>query len=131
MKYLFALFLALASFGTALADSRDTTLTTVPFDFVIGSRTFPAGKYIINRVSDDPLQGLHIQSSDGKISGFFLPTTSDATGSNDQTKLQFRHEGDEYFLTAIVSEFNTYTLNPNRHHPRTAEPENTVTVGNP
>jgi len=42
MKYLFALFLTLASFGSALADSRDSTVTTVPFDFVLGNTTFPA-----------------------------------------------------------------------------------------
>jgi hypothetical protein len=43
MKYLFALFLTVASFGSAMADSRDTTVTTVPFDFVIGNKSFPPG----------------------------------------------------------------------------------------
>lgn len=131
MKYLFALFLTLASFGTALADSRDTTVTTVPFDFVIGSKTYPAGTYTISQVSDDPRLGLHIRSSDGKVNEFFLPTTTDGTISSDHAKLLFRHEGDKYFLTSITSRSDTFTLAPRRDHPRTAEPENTVTVGNP
>lgn len=131
MKYLFALFLTLASFGTALADSRDTTITTVPFDFVIGSKTFPAGTYTISQISDDPRLGLRIQSSDGKINAFFMPTATDGTISSDHARLLFRHDGDKYFLTSITSRSDTYTLAPHRDYPRTAEPENTVTVGNP
>ncbi len=53
MKYLFALFLTLASFGSAQADSRDITVSTVPFDFVIGNKTFTAGQYTISRISVD------------------------------------------------------------------------------
>ena len=131
MKYLFALFLTLASFGTALAASRDTVVTTVPFDFVIGSQTFPAGTYTISQISDDPKQGLRIQSSDGKVNGLFLPTTSDSTRSNDQAKLQFRHEKDMYFLARIFGGSDIYTLTPSRHHQRAADPSETVTVGTP
>lgn len=131
MKYLIALFLVLASFGTALADSRDTTVATVPFDFVIGNRTFPAGTYTIKQISDDPKQGLHIQSSDGKINGFFLPTTEGGSVSSDHASLQFRHEGDKYFLASVSSRSDTFTLAPSRHHQRTADPSETVTVGTP
>ena len=73
MKYLFALFLALASFGSAQADSQDLTVTTVPFDFVVGNKTFTAGKYSINRISADPQGGLRIQSLDGKTGTFSFP----------------------------------------------------------
>jgi len=54
MKYLFALVLALASFASAQADSHDSMATTIPFDFVLGEKTFPAGTYTISRISDDP-----------------------------------------------------------------------------
>ena len=126
MKYLFALFLTLASFGSALADSRDVTVTTVPFDFVIGNKTLPAGRYTISRISADPQQGLRIQSADGKTHAFFLPTTSTPIASNDQAKLQFRHEGDKYFLTAISGGLEIYTVAPSPHHQRMANPDETV-----
>ena len=126
MKYLFALFLTLASFGSALADSRDTTMTNVPFDFVVGNTTFPAGTYTISRISDDPQQGLHIQSADGKTGALFLPTTSAPVASNDQPKLQFRHEGDKYFLSAISGGLDIYTVAPSRHHQGMANPDETV-----
>jgi len=131
MKYVFALFLTLASFGSALADSRDITVTTVPFDFVIGNKIFTAGTYTISRISVDPQGGLRIQSADGKTGAFFLPTTSGPTAPNDEPKLQFRHEGDKYFLAAISAGLDIYTVAPSHHHPRTANPDEAVltTVG--
>lgn len=131
MKYLFALFLTLASFGTALADSRAAIITTVPFDFVIWSQTFPAGTYRISQIFDDPSRGLHIQSSDGKINALFLPTTVDGSVSSDPARLLFRHEGDKYFLTTVSSRSDTFTLAPNRNHSRKADPLETVTVATP
>jgi hypothetical protein len=127
MKYLFAIFLTLASFGSAMADSRDATVTTVPFDFVIGSKAFPPGTYTISRISDDP-RGLRIQSADGKTNEFFLSTTSGPAASNDQPKLQFRHEGEKYFLSAISGELNIYTVASSRHHQRTANPDEAIVI---
>ncbi len=126
MKYLFALFLALASFGSAQADSQDLTVTTVPFDFVVGNKTFTAGKYSINRISADPQGGLRIQSLDGKTGTFFLSTTSGPTVPNGEPKLQFRHEGDKYFLAAISAGLEIYTLAPSRSHQRMSNPDETV-----
>jgi hypothetical protein len=129
MKYLFALFLALASFGSAQADSRDITVTTVPFDFVVGNKTCPPGTYTISRISDDPRQGLRIQSSDGKTNEFFLPTTSESAAPNDQPKLQFRHEGDQYFLSLISAGLEIYTVAPSRHHQRMDNADETIVTG--
>jgi hypothetical protein len=91
MKYLFALLLTLVSLGAARADSRDTTITRIPFDFVIGNETFSAGKYIISPISDDARTGLHIQSADGKTNMLFRPTALESS-SNDQAKLEFLHQ---------------------------------------
>ena len=129
MKYLFALFLALASFGSAQAASQDLTVTTVPFDFVVGNKTFTAGKYSINRISTDPQGGLRIQSADGKSGTFFLPTTSATIVPNGEPKLQFRHEGDKYFLAAISDGLEIYTLAPSRYHQRMPNPDETIVTG--
>jgi hypothetical protein len=126
MKYLFGLFLALASFGSALADTRDLIITAVPFDFVVGNKTFSHGTYTISRISDDPQGGLRIQSADGKTSAFFLPTTSAPVAPNDQPKLQFRHEGEEYFLAAISGGLEVYSLPSSPYHQRMVNPDETV-----
>jgi hypothetical protein len=130
MKYLFALFLTLSSLGMAMADSRDTTIATVPFDFVTGNKTFTAGTYRISRISDDPRLGLSIQSADGKANMLFRPISLDFM-SNDQAKLQFLHEGNSYFLTGIVIPNDTYTLTPRRRRQEAAKPDETVTVAAP
>jgi hypothetical protein len=130
VKYLFALLLTLASLGTAIADSRDTTIATVPFDFVIGNKTFTAGTYRISRVSDDPWEGLRIQSVDGKMNMVFIPTTLDPT-ANDQARLQFLHEGNLHFLTGILTATDTYTLAPKHRRQEAAKADETVTVAAP
>jgi hypothetical protein len=126
MKYLFAFFLTVASFGSALADTRDVIVTAVPFDFVVGNKTFSPGTYTISRISDDPQGGLRIQSADGKISAFFLPATSAPVAPNDQPRLQFRHEGETYFLAAISAGLEVYSLPPSPYHQRMANPDETV-----
>jgi hypothetical protein len=130
MKYLFALVLILASLGTARADSRDTTIATVPFDFVIGNKTFPAGTYKISRITDDPRGGLRIQSLDGKTNLLFQPAILDST-SNDQAKLQFLHEGNLYFLTGVFTGSDAYGLAPEHRRQEAAKPDETVTVATP
>ena len=130
MKYLFALLLTLSSLGAAMADSRDTTIATVPFDFVIGNKTFTAGTYRIKRISDDPRAGLSIQSADGKTIMLFLPTSLDYT-ANDQAKLQFLHEGNLHFLTGILTPTDTYTLAPTHRRQEAAKPDETVIVAAP
>jgi hypothetical protein len=130
MKYLFALLLTLTSLGTAMADSRDITIATVPFDFVIGNKTFTAGTYRISRIWDDAQSGLRIQSADGKTNMLFRPTSLDFT-SNDQVKLRFLHEGNLYFLTGIFTVSDTYTLAPKHRRQEAAKPDETVTVAAP
>ena len=130
MKYLFALLLTLASFGTAMADSRDTTIATVPFDFVIGNKTLAAGTYRISRISDDPHAGLNIQSADGKTNVLFQAASLDVA-STDQAKLQFLHEGDLYLLTGIFTASDTYTLAAKHHRQPAAKPDETVTIPAP
>jgi hypothetical protein len=126
MKYLFALFLTLASFGSAMADTRDLIVTTIPFDFVVGNKTFSPGTYTISRISDDPRHGLRIQSSDGKTNEFFLPTTLESAAPNDQPKLQFHHESDKYFLSVISGGLDVYTVAPSRHRQGAVNPDETI-----
>lgn len=130
MKYLLALLVILASFGTAVANSLDAITSTVPFDFVIGNKTYPAGTYTISRISDNPQVGLHLESADGTVNEFFRPTTS-ASASSDQAKLQFLHQGNMYFLTGIFSGYDTYTVAAKHRAQRTADPSETVTIVSP
>jgi|SRR5438045_1970427 len=123
MKLAIALVIALASLTSsvkAFADSQDTTVTTVPFDFVVSSKTLPAGKYSISRISDNPLGPLLLRSADGGTATIFLPTTSESVTSNDNPALVFQHDGDTYFLSQVVAESNIYTFTQHRSKMRMA-----------
>ena len=131
MKFAIALAIALASFGSsisAFADQRDTTVTTVPFDFVAGGKTFSAGKYFVSRISaDDPHGALLIRSADG-TAAIVIPMTSESVDGNDRPKLVFQHDGGIYFLSQVVAELDTYTLPKHRPAMRMAAAPASVTA---
>lgn len=131
MKYIVALFLVVASFGSAFADSQDTTTFTVPFAFFVGDISFSPGTYSISRISQDAGTGLRIQSKDGKTTAFFHPLTSAPSDDSGQVKIEFRHEGDEYFLTGIFGEFNAYKVALGHHQGMGKSDGTAVTVGLP
>jgi hypothetical protein len=131
MKYVIALLLTLAGFGSTFARAQGTTVSTVPFDFIIGNKIFTAGKYSISQSSNDVLRGpLLIRSADGKTSAFFYPTTGEPA-QNDEIKLVFRHEGDNYFLAEIVGAEEVYTLGPNVRHQRPVDLDAVVSIPTP
>lgn len=123
MKYLFTLVLILASAGSAFADPHDTTISNIPFDFVIGTTTFPAGTYSISRVSDDASGELLIRSKDGTKAAFFLPIASASSDPNGEVKLRFRHEGDQYYLMEVYGGLDTYTVNSTRSQQKAVSPD--------
>ena len=126
MKHLFALLFALVSFASAFAGSRDTVVTNVPFDFVVGNKTFAAGMYTISRVSDDPNAGIAIRSTDGKTSAIFLAVTAESGTESGDALLRFRNEGDKHILTEVVGGLSTYTILQKGPRSQMPEPESAV-----
>jgi len=79
----------------------------VPFEFVAGRTTLPAGAYTVGRLSDDASSGIVIRSlGHGAI---VLPVAIDSTSSG-QPKLSFDHIGDRYFLSGAETPGGTYTF---------------------
>ncbi len=99
-----ALFL-LASAASARAQSNQRLQTAdVPFEFVAGDRTFPAGVYRVERVNpQSPVSVLSIRSEDGKLS--VLVTTSSVRTMSGQPAesavLVFNRYGDHHFLSQL------------------------------
>ena len=79
----------------------------VPFEFVAGGTTLPAGTYTVARVSPGTSQILSIRSyNDGVM---FLPIEFDGAATG-QAKLDFEHVGDKYFLSGIETSAGVYTI---------------------
>jgi hypothetical protein len=107
-KYLVSMLAILCLFvgiGVATAsaqiDSDETIEANIPYAFVIGDRTLPAGKYTI-KVSDDMnLNLLVVRSADGRTAAFFQTQDAQANETPRQTELVFNKIGDSYFLSQI------------------------------
>jgi hypothetical protein len=93
--------LLLMSAVAVRAQSQRTKVTNIPFSFIVGDKTLPAGEYTIEPNRRDYDKVWLVQSGDGHASALFstIPTRSFETQEN--SKLVFRKYGDQYFLSQI------------------------------
>jgi len=96
------------------AQDIDAVVVSVPFDFVAGGVTLPAGEYRVGRLNPDVNRELVI-SGYNKGSAFLLPLVFDeAPAANGQPALNFEHVGGKYFLAAIKTLNGVYTMPASR-----------------
>jgi hypothetical protein len=96
---------------TVKAQMLDQIVVTVPFQFVVGGKTLPAGIYKGNRVSatGDRFEGLVLSSFDNNVSVIVLPTEVE-TARADKAQLSFEQVGGQHFLSKIETGDNTYNI---------------------
>jgi len=71
----------------------------VPFDFIVGNKTLPAGTYTIAKPT---LTGtLLIENVDSGESTFVMSTVVEGSRPNDETKFVFTRYADQYFLDQV------------------------------
>ena len=103
MKYFrFMLFVAaVLAFSTAAYAQQPITRATVPFNFVVGDKLYPAGDYSVANISiGSPI--LQITNHNDARSGLALTTAcSVPKGKGGQTQLVFARVGGVYFLHQI------------------------------
>jgi hypothetical protein len=92
---------------SARAQDVDKVAVKVPFEFVAGGQTLPAGTYNVTRASDQAFPALVMRSSDN--SAFLLPMFFDGV-SADHAELRFEHVGDKYFLSKIETPAGVYAV---------------------
>jgi hypothetical protein len=91
----------------ARAQGADRIAVTVPFEFVAGGTTLPAGEYRVSLVSANIPQ-LTISSYGGE-SAFLLPLNF-AWNPSHQPTLSFKHIGRRYFLSQVKTLDGVYTM---------------------
>ena len=132
MKYtriVVALTFLLALGVAANAETHAELNVTLPFEFVAGKTTLPAGKYIVKRISEQPFDVLMITSYDTGTSVLVNPTAMDNASAFNPT-VSFRTIGDQHFLSGIQTA--DYVYNFHVSHSVTlaaaAKPPDTVSV---
>jgi hypothetical protein len=94
------------AFATAVvsanAQSSNTMRSQVPFEFIVGNKTLPAGEYKVS----SPLSNnaaVMIRSTDGENGVVRLTNSIGSNADTSQAKLVFHRYGDKYFLAEIWS----------------------------
>jgi len=96
----FSLFVLLAVVP-AYAQSTDRITANIPFDFIAGNKTFPAGEYTFDRGLPQAPDLLLIRSADNHLSLFLNVLGEQAKQTPTETDLIFNKIGDEYFLSQL------------------------------
>ena len=100
----------LAGYGIAAnAQTHDVIIAKVPFQFVAGEKTLPAGTYKVSRLSDAPTGPLLLTSYDNNISLFLLPMGSEGV-SAEKPRMTFEQVGEGRFLDTIQTRLQTYYI---------------------
>lgn len=89
--------------ANAQIDSSATIRANVPFTFVVGDTTLPAGKYDMRVLDGDSANVLELRSVHGHTSVVFDTENAETRGDQIMSKceLAFNKIGDTYFLSQI------------------------------
>lgn len=90
------------------AQDADKVVITIPFEFVAGGATLPAGEYRVSLVNRGVTRELAI-SGYNKGSAFMLPQTFTGAPAKEPT-LSFQHIGSRYFLSKVKTLEGVYTM---------------------
>src|ERR1700731_2070035 len=99
----------LLGFGMS-ARAQENVRVTVPFEFVAGGATLPAGQYSVSRFDPSMSRGLMFRSYN-KPGAFALPLVfSGDENLGGEAKLSFQHVGDKYFLNKVATGKGVYSF---------------------
>ena len=90
---------------SARAQEPDRVIAKVPFEFVAGTKTLPAGTYTVRRAS--PSSSLLISSHDD---GAYLLPIDAGSLPGGPLKLIFDHVGGKYFLSKVETPDRVYEI---------------------
>lgn len=91
--------LALATAAVSVnAQSRNEVRASIPFEFVIGDKTLPAGEYNVRTITRDALM---IQGTDNGKSAIRLSAATEESKKRTHARLVFHCYGQRYFLAQV------------------------------
>jgi len=93
--------LVLLTFSAALGQSDRQTIIYIPFNFTAGEKTFPAGKYVFERIWKNTDSVWVVRRKDNVGKAMLLTRPVRANETQEQTRLVFHQYGDLYFLSEI------------------------------
>lgn len=89
----------LLTFSSVLGQSDRQTIINIPFNFSVGEKAFPAGKYVIERNRRDTDTVWIIRHKDNAGKAVLMTRPVYANETQEETRLAFRRYDDLYFLS--------------------------------
>jgi hypothetical protein len=94
---------------SAHAQDASGVVVKVPFEFVAGGKTLPAGTYSVGRLSPDIHPALIIGSKDNSAFALMLPIVPNGDSAG-HTELNCERVGGKYFLSKVQTPAGVYTI---------------------
>ena len=99
--------LTLSLFGAvASANHAQRQTANIPFDFVIGDQTMPAGEYSVDSITNGG-ETLRVRGTDNNTSAVRLSTPVQQLMPANKGRLVFRKYQDQYFLSEVWTSGDT------------------------
>jgi hypothetical protein len=96
-----SLLIALAAAPVRAQFSSPLTVK-IPFSFVVGDKTMPAGEYTLKPATDAGLRSkLLIRSRDGRQTAIISTNLTQANEVQSKARVTFNRYGDQYFFSQI------------------------------
>jgi len=93
----------------AQAQEEGNVVTKIPYEFVAGGKAWPAGTYVITRISPERQNTLEIYNPEiPHASAWLQPISSDR--GVDHARLSFKFVGDTYYLVRVATSAGVYNL---------------------
>src|SRR6267142_6257625 len=94
-------FLLMLTVVIVTAQYERIRVLNIPFSFIVGQKTLPAGEYTVEPNRTDSDNVWLVQSKEGHASALFTTNTVRAGETQEEAKLVFHRYGGQYFLSRI------------------------------
>ena len=95
----FSGLLVLLTFSSAFGQSDRQTIIHIPFNFTVGEKSFPSGKYVIERNRNNSDTVWVIRNRETDRSAIVVTRSARANDVVEETRLVFNCYDDLYFLS--------------------------------
>jgi len=106
-KFTLLSFLLMLAAVTVSAQSERIRVINIPFSFIVGEKTLPAGEYTVEPNRKDSDNVWLVQSKEGHASALFSTNTVRASETQEEARLVFHRYGGQYFLSQIWTQGET------------------------
>ena len=104
-RYAASLFVVIgfiiAATCAAHAQTERRVVVNVPFDFVVGKQTMPAGEYTVRQLLQHSAGPLLVQSADRRTTSIVQTYTVEARAAAPTGRLEFQRRGASYYLFRV------------------------------